>query len=368
MISKKILGGEDDKCSGTAILFEIEFYVNTGLIACCDLGPFTIAFDLIAKREAALKQRAESIANGNFISTSRLTEDSETNDEYDKMVIALHWNSVPIRSAEFIRTNVWPSLAERCVQFIADNFETFESQIDAISFESRAQLAHLLSKRKVISSDMAIKLAARGSQGLCLPDCSQVHEDSLIRALEMVSESIVDEEEGDQGDSGNEGGLRIIQLQNAGFGFGEKAVAAVMDKVSGLEILTISGCYRLSDATLAELIRAASSSLTYLDLSSNSRVGPATFSAIASASNLSSLILNHCMYLTEDAFASLSSTFSSISTATSSVYATSISSTEALAAGGSEGEVVSGGGGAKKTRSSWKSTNAVKDEITVASG
>ena len=93
--------------------------------------------------------------------------------------------------------------------------------------------------------------------------------------------------------------LRLLQLRNCGHGFTDQVAVVVSEKhAPGLEMLEITGCYRLNEAALCSLLLQCRLNLKSLDLSCNSRLGVNSLSTIATMSNLTSLKLDHATPLT----------------------------------------------------------------------
>ena len=95
--------------------------------------------------------------------------------------------------------------------------------------------------------------------------------------------------------------LRILQLRNCGHGFTDQVAKTVSEKhARGLEILELTGCYRLNEAALCSLLQQCSGSLKSLDLSCNSRLGVQSMSLIANMSLLTYLKLDHATPFTNN--------------------------------------------------------------------
>jgi DNA repair protein RAD7 len=88
--------------------------------------------------------------------------------------------------------------------------------------------------------------------------------------------------------------LRILQLRNCGHGFTDQVAETVSEKHGrGLEMLELTGCYRLNEAALCLLLQKCRENLKSLDLSCNSRLGVNSASVVASMSCLTFLKLDH---------------------------------------------------------------------------
>jgi DNA repair protein RAD7 len=187
------------------------------------------------------------------------------------------------------------------------------------------------------------------SQYLVLPECSEVDEDCLVRALEQAAGVAAarlpveaeDEEEaeptkpaagrGKKNTKANESAdgsapvkagrkkkeaakapvpespppvvetaLIVVRLRNCGRGMTDRTAAVCINLAQGkLEILQLTGCFRLNDAALSGLLLSCRSSLMSLDLTCNSRLSGEALSAIRRLDNLQELTLDNCTQLVD---------------------------------------------------------------------
>ena len=100
--------------------------------------------------------------------------------------------------------------------------------------------------------------------------------------------------------------LRLLQLRNCGHGFTDQVAVTVSAKhAAGLEMLELTGCYRLNEPALCSLLLQCHENLKSLDLSCNSRLGVNSLSTVAAMGQLISLRLDHATPLTNEMISSL---------------------------------------------------------------
>lgn len=107
--------------------------------------------------------------------------------------------------------------------------------------------------------------------------------------------------------------LRLLQLRNCGHGFTDQVAITVSEKhAPGLEILELTGCYRLNESALCSLLLQCRENLRNLDLSCNSRLGKNSLTTISTMRNLTSLKLDHATPLTNEMIAPLTAESSTL--------------------------------------------------------
>ena len=107
--------------------------------------------------------------------------------------------------------------------------------------------------------------------------------------------------------------LRLLQLRNCGHGFTDQVAITVSEKhAPGLEILELTGCYRLNESALCSLLLQCLENLRNLDLSCNSRLGKNSLTTISNMRNLTSLKLDHATPLTNEMIAPLTAESSTL--------------------------------------------------------
>ena len=300
-------------------------------------GPFSTARSIMAKRDAAKKARELEIAARASRNESSVVTDTSLLDEYDRSLQELIWPP-PMRMNDINRDrSIYkghvPTLVAMCAGILASNFERLgEAEVAFLQIAEREQLAIELAKLRKCDAAAALKLAVEGSQYLVLPECSEVDEEVLVRAMERAAgviasrhlEPAVEEEEttGKKGKSKApvaktkvvtglvspqgggeeaESGLTVLRLRNCGRGMTDRTAAVCINLAQGgLELLQLTGCYRLNDAALGGLLTSCCASLVALDLTCNSRLGGQALSCIRTLKNLRELTLDNCTQLIDD--------------------------------------------------------------------
>ena len=151
-------------------------------------------------------------------------------------------------------------LVDIALEKLAEHFDAVEDLGDDVIPEHRARLGHLLSQRRRLTEEAVQILTMQGSSSFILAECSMISQDILIDAIKKSSEDI-----------DGEITLRILKLDNCGFGFTDKTVDATLSCLSKLEILTVTGCYRLSDSAMVKILGTAKN-IQHLDVINNSRL------------------------------------------------------------------------------------------------
>mmetsp|Transcript_105652 Transcript_105652/g.207198 ORF Transcript_105652/g.207198 Transcript_105652/m.207198 type:complete len:270 (-) Transcript_105652:20-829(-) len=153
-------------------------------------GPFSTALAIMAKRDAAKKAREEAIAAQAANTGSPIPVDTSTFDEYDKAVYELVWPPInDVNSSNRMGNShrlVIPSLSTLCASTIAKNF-THVEDVGVLPVAERESVAVELAKLRQCDPTAALKLAVEASQCLVLPECSEIDEECLVRAIEQVA-------------------------------------------------------------------------------------------------------------------------------------------------------------------------------------
>lgn len=290
-------------------------------------GPFSTARDMIAKRDAARKAREEAIAARGSGDGTASCESDELLDEYDRALKDLVWPSDNNPSSNGFGRGPVVSLTNRCATILAQHFDRLQgNEIGYLQIAEREKVAVELCKLRRCDAAAALKLAVDGSQYLVLPECSEIDEDTLMKAMEQASgveasRELEPEEDEAVGSktaatkakktkadkktatvtvtlTAPESALRVLKLKNCGRGMSDRSAAACINLTRGaLELLQLTGCYRLNDSALCNLLQASSTTLLSLDLSCNSRLGPQALRCIRSLPNLLELTLDNCTHL-----------------------------------------------------------------------
>ena len=256
-------------------------------------GPFTVARTMIAAREAAKKARDDAIANTTAGKVTAVVKE----DEYDQHVTAarLRWKPfVGTTNAALKRSQIAP-LTDLCVQLLASHFDDMEEEtLRYVSPELLHKFAAEMAKRRKFVPEVATKLAVSGAEELSFPECSFLNDETLVTAFAHISEGhgITHEQK-----------LKSLKLINVGHSFTgdtpfsiyhfnaiieyypdkvfcndcfmtDSIATLVSDKYAAdLEIMEITGCYRMTESALCILLSKCHDNLRVLDLSCNSRIG-----------------------------------------------------------------------------------------------
>ncbi|KAL7537064.1 hypothetical protein ACHAXR_011456 [Thalassiosira sp. AJA248-18] len=152
-----------------------------------------------------------------------------------------------------------PSLFQLCVNYLVKNFESIETLGLVDHAIRRALCERLVAEGKMNGAAFDV-LAEMGVETLELVDCASVTQDQFCDALRVLLPS----------------GLRAILLKHCGRCFGKDAVKVVAEvKREELELfaLSLGGAYLLKDEDIATLIRAASRTLSSIDLTACPLIG-----------------------------------------------------------------------------------------------
>lgn len=126
--------------------------------------------------------------------------------------------------------------------------------------------------------------------------CSELELLSILSRFSILIFHVISAvlNDGSEAASDSFSSLRILQLRNCGHGFTDQVAETISEKLGrGLEILELTGCYRLNEAALCMLLQKCRANLKSLDLSCNSRLGVNSATVVASMSYLTCLKLDH---------------------------------------------------------------------------
>lgn len=273
-------------------------------------GPFATARNIMAQREEAKRVREEAIS-------SRAVTDRPIvalADAYDKLIQDVNASTAatPSSKGDCLLYKPMLSLAQMCVLVLSNHFDDIEPEdLQYLSTQAREQIAIQLAKLTKCTNDVVLKLAVSACQCLVLPECSSIDEDTMIRAIERTaglaaSTAIASSSEGEgegetaSADHSSQTIIRVLRLKNCGRNFSDRTCATIPYRTKQhLEVLQATGCYRLSDSGLIELLSPCTESLMSLDLTCNSRLSVDGLRAIRTMVNLQELVLDHCSHLSD---------------------------------------------------------------------
>ena len=261
-------------------------------------GPFSTAHQMIEQREAAKKAREEAIAKA-------LATNKDANavlvplDEYDRIVQTCKWKPNTVAARNYL-----PSLAEICIERLLTDFNDVDEEVlQLFSTEICGMFAESLSRQRRFTPEIALKLAVFAAEVVYFPDCSLLADEDYTNTFNKVFG-----ENKENIELNNEFPLRVLRLHYCGHGFTDHISSFLQEKCEKglkLNVLEITGCYRLTETSLCNLLKKCGETLTVLDVSCNSRVGGDALSAIANMPQLTSLNLDYCTSLTDENFEAL---------------------------------------------------------------
>ncbi len=225
-------------------------------------GPFSVARQMIAKREEARRKRQaeqdEEHKEHHPLDEAMVHLDME---KKRKAQPSLQWKGSVVDSnsnqyskrqkrAQEQAKNRVPSLFHLCVEFLVDNFEHVEALGDVDSTIRRKICEELVTKKKMDGAAFDV-LAEVGIEELALVDCAEVTQDQLAQHLKELLPA----------------GLRFLALQHAGRCFGSKVVKSITSSSPNCELfaVAIGGAYLFKDEDAASLIETTAPTLSSID-------------------------------------------------------------------------------------------------------
>lgn len=269
-------------------------------------GPFATARNIMAQREEAKRVREEAISSRAATDRPMVT----LADAYDKLIQEVNASTATAMSSSgnFLLYKPILSLAQMCVLVLSSHFDDIEPvDLQYLSSQAREQIAIQLAKLTKCTNEVALKLAVSACQCLVLPECSSIDEDTMIRAIERTAGLITStvsaspsQQEERTVSAGDLQTIRVLRLKNCGRNFSDRTCATIPYRSKQhLEVLQLTGCYRLSDGGLSELLSPCTESLMSLDLTCNSRLSVDGLRSIRTLANLQELVLDHCSHLSD---------------------------------------------------------------------
>ncbi|GKY92375.1 hypothetical protein MPSEU_000208400 [Mayamaea pseudoterrestris] len=241
-------------------------------------GPFSVARQMIAKREEARLEREAELdeAQGNHPLDQVMLD--LANEQKRKAHPALQWKSRPNltngdsiyakrQKRQDVKLNEQkiPSLFQLCTRFLVDNFDCVDA-LGNVDSSIRAAIAKELVGSNKLDAQAFHAIAEVGIEALELVDCSSITQEDLCDSLEKLLPS----------------GLRFLVLDQCGRCFGPQAANLIVKaRVKNLFALAIGGAYVLSDADAASLVRTLSSTLSSIEFKACPMLGKETASAIS---------------------------------------------------------------------------------------
>jgi hypothetical protein len=236
-------------------------------------GPFSVARQMIAKREEARRLREQEEDDGTMHHPLDAAMEELEMEKKRKAHPSMQWkgsfknknsnsnNAGSLYTKRQKRADVLqqgravPTLFDLCVKFLVDNFEHVESLGCDMDSQIRTAITNQLVSAQTLDGPSFQVIAEIGIEALEISDCSAITEEELSTRLRQLIPA----------------GLRYLVLDQCGRCFTARAVTAITDCVgkqdnsnSKLFALSIGGAYSLKDADAARLVQCtAASSLEF---------------------------------------------------------------------------------------------------------
>jgi DNA repair protein RAD7 len=253
-------------------------------------GAFSTAQVMINKRDKIKREREEMLKNaelGNVVN-----ELPDHADDYDRFIFDLKWT--PIGNNRKFNNNrgTVPSLVDICIDFLIENIASIES-LDGIDNESRSLLGTKLGALNKIDSLAVQTLATYGCEAFIIPECSKLDELDLLLGIKSIAVSNIGEEVVTSP-------INTISLRNCGHGFTTKLAQDALPYLNALEVLEVTGLYRLDSDALCSILESSKETLKSLDFSCNNRLHSSVMTTMLSMRSLQSIKLDHCIHLCDE--------------------------------------------------------------------
>lgn len=174
-------------------------------------------------------------------------------------------------------------LALKCLAEHVEQLPTLE-HIDATA---RHQVARAVVKLRRLKPEVLPLFIFSGVTEIDIPDCSNIDEDTFIRALKDCA------------------ALSVLRLGLCGRCVSDTVIHELGDALKSVEQLQVQGCYRLSDAGCEALVRRCAPSLDSFEISCNQRMTKKSIDSFCELHNLHSLTLSECPQLDDASLESL---------------------------------------------------------------
>ena len=267
-------------------------------------GPFSIASQILASADKVREERENitllSVKDGKDLTV----EQQALLDSYDRILFSILQNPTKKESSTRANTRALTgpidSLASLAVKSVVGVFDRV-GDLHGVCSKGRIMIAEELAKARRLNERSALLLSCIGSDSLCLPECSILDDRTILQAIAQIAGSSATAE---QLAWLKPCPLRVINLKNCGHALSDKTAGALAAHTTALEILCLTGCYKLTDKGLTNLLQpiieaGPSSILRELDLSTNSRLGTSGLSALSRLQCLQSLSISGCGQLND---------------------------------------------------------------------
>ncbi|KAG3150684.1 hypothetical protein PC128_g23129 [Phytophthora cactorum] len=176
--------------------------------------------------------------------------------------------------------NVVQRLRDLALQSLAEHVEQLPT-LEYIDATARHQVARAVVKLRRLKPEVLPLFIFPGVTEIDIPDCSNIDEDTLIRALKDCA------------------ALSVLRLGLCGRCVSDSVIDELGDSLKAVEQLQVQGCYRLSDAGCGAL------NLHSLTLSECPQIGDSCLESLKTMKNLRKLQLNQMERLTDEFIVSL---------------------------------------------------------------
>ena len=253
-------------------------------------GAWSSAQVMINKRDKIKREREEMLK---FAELGHITNELPDHaDDYDRFIFNLKWDPIGNNRKYNNNRGTVPSLVDTCIDFLIDNIANIES-LDGIDNESRSLLGIKLGALNKIDSLAVQTLATYGCEAFIIPECSKLDELDLLLGIKSIAVRNMDE--------GTEvSSIQIISLRNCGHGFTTKLALDALPYLNALEVLEITGLYRLDSDALCKLLESSKETLKILDISCNNRLNSSVMTTMLSMPCLQTIKLDNCIHLHDE--------------------------------------------------------------------
>ncbi|KAL4108362.1 hypothetical protein PRIC1_000079 [Phytophthora ramorum] len=241
-------------------------------------GYFATARALDDNRQAAQAARKQ-----------RQAAEDEEDEETSKVV----WT--PKRAARLsvlTADNVVQRLRDLALQSLAEHVEQLPT-LEYIDSTARHQVARAVVKLRRLKPEVLPLFIFPGVTEIDIPDCSNIDEETLLRALKECAARGLD--------------LTVLRLGLCGRCVSDSVIQELGDSLKAVEQLQVQGCYRLSDAGCEALVRRCAPSLDSFEISCNQRITKKSIDYFCELQNLHSLTLSECLQIDDAGLESLKS-------------------------------------------------------------
>ncbi|KAF1792934.1 Leucine-rich repeat domain, L domain-like [Phytophthora cactorum] len=182
--------------------------------------------------------------------------------------------------------NVVQRLRDLALQSLAEHVEQLPT-LEYIDATARHQVARAVVKLRRLKPEVLPLFIFPGVTEIDIPDCSNIDEDTLIRALKDCA------------------ALSVLRLGLCGRCVSDSVIDELGDSLKAVEQLQVQGCYRLSDAGCEALVRRCAPSLDAFEISCNQRITKKSIDYFCELQNLHSLTLSECPQIRDACLESL---------------------------------------------------------------